>query len=216
MPTLNDILLMAASQGLLLCIVILSLPSANVAANRLLAVFVGFESLHLFLLHVHNAHAGISPALWLRLLFCFRLLEGPTLYLYVRALTEPAFHLNPRQFVHLAVLLLPLSWFIYLVGDPQWRAMSTLELQGAASTIFMSAAQSFILLAYGYTALQRLALHERRLRQVLADVDTLSLRWLKRLIGALIAVAALHLALDGLRVFDVVDAQFKYLLPRAW
>lgn len=212
MPTLNDVLLMAASQGLLFCIVILSLPSANPVANRLLALFVGFESLHLFLLHLHNAHAGEPPALLLRLLFCLRLLEGPVLYLYVRALTEPVFRLEPRQLVHLAVLLPPLAWFAYLAPDPQWRAMSTHELQTTPSTIFMSACQSLILFAYAYAARRRLAAHARRLRQVLAEVDTLSLRWLQWLITALLGVALLHLALDGLRLFDVLDAQIKYLL----
>jgi AraC-like DNA-binding protein len=212
MPTLNDVLLMAASQGLLLCVVILSLPSANPIANRLLTVFVGFESLHLFLLHLHNAHAGESPALLLRLLFCLRLLEGPTLYLYVRALTEPAFRIDLRQLRHLWVLCIPLGWFVWLAADPQWRAMSTQELQTAPSTIFMSASQSLILFGYSYVARRRLAAHDHRLQQVLAEVDALSLRWLKWLTTALLVVAAGHLLLDLLRLGGVIDARFKYLL----
>ena len=50
MSLLNEALLVGASQGALLCIVILSLPSANRPAKRLLACYVGLESLHLLFL----------------------------------------------------------------------------------------------------------------------------------------------------------------------
>jgi AraC-like DNA-binding protein len=212
MPTLNDILLMAASQGGLLCIVILSLPSANPAASRLLTAFVGLESLHLFLLHLHNAHAGDPPLPLLRLLFCLRLLDGPVLYLYVRALTEQGFHFEWRQVVHLWVLPVFLTWFAVLAADPRWLAMSTTELQRLPSTIFLSTCQSLILLGYGLAARSRLSLHEQRLQQVLAAVETLNLRWLKWLITALVAVALFHLLLDGLRLASVVEPQIKYLV----
>lgn len=212
MPTLNDVLLIAASQGGLLCVVILSLPSGNPAASRLLAAFVGLESLHLFLLHLHAVNAAQPPLPWLRLLFCLRLLDGPVLYLYVRALTEPGFRGRPRQAIHLWALLPALFWFGYLVLEPGWLQRSTLELQRLPSTIYMSVCQSLILLGYGIAALRQLSAHERRLQQVLSTVETLNLRWLRWLIVGLIAVATLHVLLDTLRLLGLVDASVKYLV----
>ena len=70
-------LLVGASQGLLLCIVILSLPSANAVANRLLVLYVGLESLHLFFLYLSYLDATSAPPPLLRFLCSIRVLDGP-------------------------------------------------------------------------------------------------------------------------------------------
>jgi AraC-like DNA-binding protein len=212
MPTLNDVLLIAGSQGFLLCVVILSLRSGNRPASLLLAAFVGLESLHLFLLHVHSVHAGQAPAPALRLLFCLRLLDGPVLFLYVRALTESGFRLRLEQAAHAWVLVPALAWFGYLVTEPGWLLYSTVELQRMPSTIVISLCQSMIVFGYGMVARRRLGAHEYRLQQVLSATESLNLQWLRWLVTALIAVAALHMMLDLLRLLGQMDASVKYFV----
>ena len=72
---LKEILLAGAAQGFMLGMVILSLTSANALANRLLALFIGLESFHLFLLHFVMTGGGVSPVLLL-FLFTLRVLAG--------------------------------------------------------------------------------------------------------------------------------------------
>ncbi len=212
MSILNQALLVGASQGALLCIVILSLPSANRTANRLLASYVGLESLHLFFLYTSYMDDAATPGAWLRLLFGLRALDGPAVYLYVRALSEADFRWHSGLLRHLWVLLFLFGWFAVLISDPAWRALSTRELQQLPSTVAMSAYQSLVLAGYGLVAWRRLAAHQRRLRQTLSAVDRVNLDWLSWLMGALIATNALHLALDLLRLLGLVGADAKVLV----
>lgn len=212
MSLLNEALLIGAAQGALLCIVILSLPSANRTANRLLASYVGLESLHLFFLYTSYMDDAAAPDAWLRLLFGLRALDGPAVYLYVRALSEADFRWHPGLLRHLWVLLFLFGWFAVLISDPAWLALSTRELQQLPSTVAMSAYQSLVLAAYGLVAWRRLAAHQRRLRQALSAVDRVNLDWLSWLMGALIATNALHLALDLLRLLGLVGADSKVLV----
>lgn len=212
MSLLNEALLVGASQGFLLCIVILSLPSANPVANRLLVVYVGLESLHLFFLHLSYIDTGDAPPQLLRFLFGMRALDGPALYLYVCSLTTPNYRLERRELGHLWVLVFLLGWFFIQVADPSWRALSTGELQDLPSTVAMSAYQSLVVVGYALVAWQRLNSHQRQLRQALSMVDSVSLSWLQWLMVVLIAVNLLHLSLDMLRLQDAVGADSKMVV----
>jgi AraC-like DNA-binding protein len=209
MPSLHDVLLAAAAQGLLLSVVILSLPSANRVANRLLAFFVAVESVHLLCHMLVYAHPGQAPPLPLRMLFCLRLVNGPVLYLYVRALTDPAFRIEPGLARYLLVLAPALAWFLHMASDPASAATSMLELQKLPATVAMSAYYSVLMAAFALLARQRLSVHQHRLQQALSAVESLSLHWLMRLLTAIIAMNLLHLSLDLLRLPGLVDAQSK-------
>src|SRR5690625_6293400 len=107
---LNQIFLAAAAQGLLLCVVVLTIPT-NRRANLLLAVYLGLESLHLLYLHIVYLETGQPPSALLRFMFGLRALSGPAVYLYVRALTDTSFRLRSRLLLHTCMLLLSLVWF---------------------------------------------------------------------------------------------------------
>ena len=212
MSLLNEALLVGASQGLLLCIVILSLPSANVVANRLLVLYVGLESLHLFFLYLSYLDATSAPPPLLRFLCSIRVLDGPAVYLYVRSLTTANFRLELGQLRHLWVFGVLLAWFIPLSSDPVWAGLSTRELQELPSTVAISAYQSLALVGYALVAWRLLNSHQRRLQQALSEVDSVNLAWLQWLMVALIAVNVLHLSLDTLRLFDVIGADSKVVI----
>ena len=208
MQFLNEALLVGAAQGLLLCVVILSIPS-NQIANRLLALYVGLESLHLLNLHITYIDFEESPAVGLRLMFGIRALVGPALYLYVCALTNPRFRLRRSQLKHLWVLVFVLGWFGLLVRDPGWLALSTTELWSKPSTALMAVYQSLVAGGYALAAWRRLERHQRRLQQAVSVVDDVNLGWLQLLMAALVGITVLHLGLELLRTMEWIDPLAK-------
>lgn len=208
MVLLTQLFLAGSAQGLLLCVVILSIPS-NRLANRLLALYVGLESLHLLYLHITYFDVSQPPDAFLRFLFGVRALSGPALYLYARALTDPSFRLEPGLLRHLWVLLFSIGWFSILIADPTWATRSTAELWSMPSTALLAIYQSLIMGGYALAAWYRLQDHQLRLHHALSAVDHVSLDWLQRLMVALIAVTVLHLGVEGLRLLEWVEPLVK-------
>lgn len=212
MSLLNEALLVAASQGLLLCAVILSLRSANPAANAYLVMFVGLESLHLFFLHLVYSDTSASPSYWLRLMPSVRILSAPALYFYVCAMTDHTFRLWPRLLKHLWIVVPVIAWFAYLPSTPGWLSMSTTELQYQSSTIWWSMYQSLVVLGYGVLALRQLNRHINDLEQALSSIEHVSLAWLRWVIIAIIVVHSVHICADALRFFDLLGPRPKLVL----
>jgi len=215
MSILHEILLAGASQGVLLCVVILSLPAAASLANRLLVLFLGLESLHLFFLYLAYAYGAQSPPLSIRMLFGLRVLDAPALYLYVRAMTEYPFRLDARCLKHLWVIGPVIGWLVYMSGTPGWLEMSTIDLQYENSTIFWSMYHSLVFAGYGVVALGHLNRHLRRLEQALSSIESVSLRWLRRLIVFVIAADLTHIVFDLLRLPHLLGPEPKIVLNLA-
>lgn len=212
MNVLHEILLAGSAQGALLCAVILSLPSAAPAANRLLALFMGLESLHLFFLYLAYSYGINSPPLPIRMLFGMRVLDAPALYLYVRAMSEYPFRLDSRCLKHFWVLVPVIGWLIYMQGVPGWLQMSTIDLQYEDSTIFWSMYHSLVFAAYGVFALGHLNRHLRRLEQALSAIESVSLHWLRRLVVFVIAADLAHILFDVMRLGHLLGPEPKILL----
>lgn len=206
---LKEALLVAAAQGILLCVVLLSVPSANRRANHLLVGYVGLESLHLLLLYLTHPAEQSIPSMALRVLFGFRFLDGPVLYLYVKALTDPEFRFTRHELKHFAVLILWLLWFVYLSSFPGWPQMTTQALQQTTGIILSSSSQSLILAVYSVMALGLVHRHQTRIQQALSAVDQFDLRWLEWLLFGMLGVCAIHLGMDLLRLLGVLGAEGK-------
>jgi AraC-like DNA-binding protein len=212
MSVLHEILLAGAAQGALLCVVILSLPAAAPMAKRLLALFMGMESLHLFFLYLAYSYGLNSPPLPIRILFGLRVLDAPALYLYVRALTEYPFHLDRRCLKHIWVIVPVIGWLFYMQSVPGWLQMSTTDLQYESSTIFWSMYHSLVFAGYAVFALRGLNRHLQRLEQALSSIESLSLRWLRRLVAFVIAADLVHILFDVLRLLHVLGPEPKIVL----
>lgn len=209
MDFLEEALLVASAQGALLCAVLLSVPSGNRRANNLLVLYVGLESLHLLYLYlVHPASQTVPPP-HLRLAFGLRYLDGPVLYFYVKALTNPEFRPRWRDLAHTAVLLVWLLWFGYLAIQPGWLQLTTRELKALPSTVIGATFQSVILVVYASLALARVLHHRNRVQQALSAVDQLDLRWLQWLLAAIVAISIVHILFDGLRLAGGMSADAK-------
>ena len=209
MNLFNEFLLVGAAQGLLLCTVILSLRTTNPLANRLLALFVALESLHLFFLYAVYTYSALLPSQQLSVLFGLRVLDAPALYLYVRALTEERFRLDASLLKHLWVLV-PMALFSgYLGYSTDWSRTSALALQYDRTTVSWSLYHSVIFAGYGLQALWRLNQYLRRMEQALSSIESISLRWLRGLLVAVIAADILNVGYDVLRLLQVLGPQPK-------
>lgn len=209
MVFLEEALLVAAAQGFLLCAVLLSVPSANRQANQLLVAYVGLESLHLLFLYLTHPVAQVVPSMPLRVMFGFRYLDGPVLYLYVKALTDPEFRFTRHELKHFAVIILWFIWLAYLSTLPDWRTMTTQELQRNSSIIISASSQSIILVFYSVLALRQVHRHRARIQQALSEVDRFDLRWLEWLLLGMIGIGVIHFGVDLLRLLGVLGSEAK-------
>ncbi len=209
MLAVNDVLLIGASQGLLLSALLVMLRSENALANRLLALFIGFEALHLFWLFIIYSTPGEAPAAWIRLTFGFRLMGAPALYLYVRAMTDPAFRLRPRQLLLLLTLLPTIAWWAWLVSRDGWLQYAVVDLQRMPSTIALTVYVSLAFVVFGLLALRALRRHRQRLERTLSTTEHVDLWWLHWTIVLMVLVNLLGLSLDLLRLLQQIDAGLR-------
>lgn len=212
MDLLREGLLVAAAQGALLCAVLLSLPSGNRRANKLLVLYVGLESLHLFYLYLVFLAENLPPSPTLRLAFGLRYLDGPLLYFYVTALTRPRFELSRKQCIHASVLLAWIVWFGWMISTPGWETLSTQQLQLLPSTMLASTLHSVILFSYILLSLKILKQHRSRVEQALSGLDHVSLDWLRALLVCMLAVCVLHMACDAFRLLGWMSAEVKAMI----
>jgi AraC-like DNA-binding protein len=209
MNLFNELLLVGASQGILLCAVILSLRTTHPAANRLLAAFVGLESLHLLFLYVAYSFPAQLPSTQLCFLFGMRVLDAPALYLYVRTLTDERFRFDASQLKHLLVLVPTACFSTFLSLRADMNNSSALVLQSHGTTVLWSLYHSVIFGGYGLFALRRLSRHLQRMEQALSSLESVSLRWLKGLLVAVVAADVLNIGYDLLRFAQVLGPQPK-------
>jgi hypothetical protein len=106
------------------------LPDRNMAANRFLALFLAVLSL--ILLNNFFLHAGLLqhfPALSATGQFMYFAL-GPCLYLYIRALSEPAFVFARSDWLHFLPVALSLLAFlpVYGLSAAEKREMASIYL----------------------------------------------------------------------------------------
>ncbi|MBN7795535.1 helix-turn-helix domain-containing protein [Parahaliea mediterranea] len=212
MTFLREALLVASAQGALLCAVLLSVPSGNRRANNLLVLYIGLESLHLFYLYLVQLAEFSAPSYTLRMVFGLRYLDGPVLFLYVKALTDPDFRLRPRELAHTSVLLVWLAWFAYMASSPGWLRLNTQALQVLPSTVLASAMQSLIVMVYALLSLRQVERHRHRVKQALSAVDSLGLGWLRWLLLCMVLVSLLHIACDGFRWLGWMSSDVKAVI----
>lgn len=178
----------------------------NPLANRFLALLlfsIGYGMLtQLWMdLGVYNYYPGLH---WLPGNLTYWI--GPTFYLYVKALTEPAFKLRPRHAWHLAWLLLeyPHNLYHLILG----RANPYPLLHNFTEAI--TAYALFPLLVFGYLSYQLLQKHKSSLEQQFSTTEALTLKWLSQLyqLGAVVMTPLIIVYLVDFRIFYDFEMEF--------
>ena len=209
MNLIGAIALCGAMLGALLATALRLVQGRNRIANDILALFALIFAVHLLLLapllNQNSIGFRIYP-LFLTDVFLF----GPLLYLYVRAMTEPAFRLRRRDLLH----ALPFAAFVcfsLLNGNSHGSASHTLHDAAArgwppspAALAGISFYLSFSI--YMLLSLRRLRRHSRLVRQHFSWLEGVNLRWLRILVHVSLVMSLIGLSLSVLRLF--VDLAF--------
>lgn len=208
MSLLGAILLLGASQGLLLCAVILLIKTGERGANLLLGLFLGISAGELALLAL--SYSGLSFQSGLYKLYAVAILKGPALYLYVRALTEPGFTLGPRQLKHL-LLILPNLALIWVLTSPAGssRPVSGDQLLTPAAVYWYSMMLNLVGLVYAGAALKVLNRYRNRVEDLFSSTEEISLGWLKWLLVFYITVRLGNIGLDLLSAKGILLSSYK-------
>lgn len=209
MNLIGTIALCGAILGALLATALRLVQGRNRVANDILALFVLVFSVHLLLLapllNQHAFNIRIYP-LFLTDVFLF----GPLLYLYVRAMTEPAFRLRGSYLLHALPFLLFASVSL-LFNDARsniFRSLHNAAAQGwppsPAALVGIAFYLSFSI--YMMLALRRLRRHACVVRQHFSWLEGVNLRWLRILVRVSLALSLFGLTLSVVRLF--IDLAF--------
>lgn len=212
-PLLSLTALFGASQGLLLAILLLSLPKRPLA-NKLLAAFLLAESIRLFMLMFTYDH-WLLDSVWWYLLLNVNFLIGPLLYSYVSALTNPQFQPVKQHALHLLPLVLVsiICLFIFYDVDQHQVNAQTPKLfntywWGIVLSIFSFAS----LFLYAYNSLQLLPAYSELIRQQFSDIEKINLKWLKWLVCFCLATAAVSMVVELTRLGTDLNVGPRILL----
>ena len=212
-PLLSLTALFGATQGLLLSIILISLPKRPLA-NKLLATFLLAESIRLFMLMFTYDH-WLLRSVWWYLLLNVNFLIGPILYSYVRAMTDPTFQPGKKHALHLLPLLLVSIICLFIFYDADQHLVNDLNPKlfntywwGIVLSIFSFAS----LLLYAYNSLQLLPVYSKLIRQQFSSIEKINLKWLKWLVFFCLATAAVSMVVELTRLSTTINVGPRVML----
>lgn len=198
------------------------LPNSNTVANRFLGPFLAILSLSL--LNNFFLHAGLLqrfPELSAAGQFLYFAL-GPLLYFHIKALSEPLFTFERRDWWHFLPVLLSLVAFLPVYGatPTEKREVAALYFQHFASmhtfrdklalymqlplAMHIHVAQYLALMAhiatYSMLGLRQLRKHGIAIGQAFSDIDRIELNWLKYLCRLTLALCIASLLMLAARI----------------
>ena len=197
MTSIEILLLVGAIQGIVLALTLFSIKRGNCTANRILASILVLFSLNIAVHTLTHAHRIIVLPHHQDLLALSFLLIGPLVLFYVRALTEPEFHLRSRNLVHFILFILVLG--IYL---PYYLShIDTLSDQGISDTTGRIITWIVIvhITLYLFISYRILRTHLKRIKSTFSSIEKVSLSWLRVLLGGFFVlwIIALFVEFNG-------------------
>lgn len=177
-----------AAQGYLLVVLIMSAPKQRPLARWLLALFVFIQATSIF--KHYFAYSGIPLPVYSAYISHLSLAYGPLIYLYVRALVSPDFHLKWYHAAHfLPVLLSIIITEIFLpVSLETTTAYPALSVPISTTIIVYEIIDYLWKIIYLVPTLYLLPDYERFIRGNFSSINRITLSWLYRLITLFLIV----------------------------
>ena len=205
--------LFVLSQGILLCVIILSVRGGNRTANNILALYVGITTLGMVRHLLVSAELPVYGAIYG--LFVFLVLQGPVLYLYVKALTEKDYTFDRKSLLHLICLIPGLIIYVLKLFHNDFilpLSASQFAIHHSMPVYFLL--NSAIIFAYGLMALHLLESHRSRLENTFSAIGPITLNWLKWLIIFVLAIRLSYIVKDlsVLLGFAVMETKTKIFM----
>ncbi len=209
MDWLSAVQLFVLSQGLLLLVIILTVRSETPAANKLLAMFIGLNTMGIALHLAVRTEAIIYQPFYI--IYLLMIMKGPLIYLYVRSLTENQFSFAKQLLIH-ALCLLPglIAWLAIAPDGPSSKGSQTSAVDHAIAVFYLL--NSLILFVYGLAALRLLHSHEHRLKKTFSSLGPITLGWLKWLIIYIITLRLTYIGAGLLLSLGVIKEQPSFFL----
>ncbi|MGI9273954.1 MAG: helix-turn-helix domain-containing protein [Endozoicomonas sp.] len=211
MDWLTSAQLFVLSQGILLCVVILSVRGGNRTANTILALYIALNTTGMFMHLLIQAKIPIySPLYGIFILLIFK---GPLLFLYVRSLTDADFRFNRSLFIHALCIIPGLITYAMKMsaGDVPATLVGDQFVTNKPVPLFLLI-NSSIILAYGLMSLRLLETHRSRLENTFSAIGPITLNWLKWLIIFVLAMRLTYMVKDLAMIFGLTEIKPKSVI----
>jgi AraC-like DNA-binding protein len=180
----------------------------NRYANRILAFFVAISSSYLIALVPLHSHL-INDYRLVELAAMTLFLNGPLLYCYVRAMTEPDFKLTLRDTIHsLPFLLLVVTSIItrsFTENTSDLNVLGGLEEEKMSYKPFIGVAHYVLLVFYMLLSLRCLRAYQRLVPERFSYLKGVNLNWLAILIGLCLLLSTGGLIVALARIFTDIE-----------
>jgi len=154
----------------------------RVKADNILAIWMFFIGLHLFLFYLHYSGLYSKYPVSIGLILPLPLVHGPFLYLYVSTLTNQSPRNKLFQFAH---FLPPLLMYLYLIQFfilPATEKIEVMESGGTGYQVFNTINLiSIILSGIAYISISQILLHRHRknIKEQFSTHEKINLNWLQ-------------------------------------
>lgn len=210
MEFLSKFALMGAAQGFILTLAIVSLPYGNRRANRVLAAFIGVETIYLAVMSL--VYDPIRPPFAVFYLLNLSHLFGPLLYLYVRSLvaeSRPPSTFWPHFWLPLLLTAISLTGMDPANFEQVGRLYTEHTREARVGYSLHSLPSHLLFLGYSIASLRYLQRHRHRIEEEFSDLVGINLRWLTWLVLACLVMSLSNLMLDSLGAFAGVHLSQK-------
>jgi AraC-like DNA-binding protein len=168
-------------------------------ADKILAVWMFFIGLHLFLFYLFNSGLYLKYPATIGIIMPLPLIHGPLLYFYVGTLSNQLPERKIFRLIHFAPPLLMYGYLIHFFILPAGEKIRIMQSGGAGYEAFNRIKLIlFILSGICYVAASQLLLyrHRNNIRKEFSAIEKINLAWLQYLILGICFIWVVVIAVD--------------------
>jgi AraC-like DNA-binding protein len=201
------ILLLGATQGLFLTLLLLTKP-INQKANKMLAYLIISYSAFIVETSVSGTEFAQQYPHILGLMAGVVFLNGPFHYLYALALTNPKTSLSGKRLFHFVPFVVFYLYFLFPFylksGVEKMAFIQSVEQNGLTPALmFFSWGVLFQGLIYMSVTFKLLQAHAEAIKNTFSTVDKINLRWLKIITSLTLVIWILGVIIEFLQMFGL-------------
>jgi AraC-like DNA-binding protein len=187
-------------------------------ADKILAVWMFFVGLHLFLFYLQYSGLFINYPVTAGVILPLPLVHGPFLYLYVSALTDQSPGKGLIQYVHFAPPLLMYMYLIHFFLLPSGEKIAIMKSGGEGYETFNSLKSILIILSgIGYVTASQILLHrhKRNIRDQFSNIEKINLNWLQYIVVGIgiiwaVVIFATFFYVDYFKIYKINTELFVF------
>jgi AraC-like DNA-binding protein len=157
----------------------------KVKADKILAFWMFFIGLHLFLFYLQYFDLYTKYPITIGILLPLPLVHGPFLYLYVSTLTNQLPRKEILKFVHFIPPFLMYLYLIHFFILPSSEKIEIMKSGGEGYHIFNTIKLILIILSgIGYVAISQILLqrHRKNIKEQFSSIEKINLNWLQYIV----------------------------------